>query len=153
SVASACLLLGSFCVGGMGVLWFGILVLVGVFGAAVGGGAAALTTVMEIPVDWFYAGGTLYLTAILMMSVVAFANLVGGGLGLLAAVRGLSGRAWGLRTAAVVHIIMALVFGLPGLFTMNPLALVWAAVLVLSIATLVTVPATPPRLPGLGTSQ
>ncbi len=140
SVASACLLVGSLCVGGMGMLWFGILVLVGVFGAALGTGAAAASTVLEFDTDLLYAGGTVYLAAVVLMSAVAFANLVGGAFGLFAAVRGLTGQPWGLRIAATVQIAMALVFGLPGLITMNPLALVWLVVLGLSVATLVVAP-------------
>jgi len=142
SMASTCLLLGSLCVGGMGVIWFVFLVigaLAGVAGAAGAGFAAAFAEV-EIPTELFYTGGALWIGAILLMSMVALANLFGGTIGLFSALRGFTGRPWGIRTAAMVHVVMALVFGLPGAITMNPLALVWVVVLVLAVATLVLLP-------------
>ncbi|MEN0060962.1 MAG: hypothetical protein AAGA48_02370 [Myxococcota bacterium] len=157
SVASLCLLCGSVLVGGMGLLWFVILLFGVVLGVAGLGGAALATTVMEveIPREVLMSGGGLYVLALAAMSVVASVNLVGGGFGLFAALRGLAGRVWGLRTAAMIQIGMALVFGLPGLITMNPLALIWAVVLILSVVALIVVPpdpgphTSPVTMPGL----
>lgn len=148
SVASACLLLGSFLVGGMGLLWFCILIVGLVVGAAGISGAAFATTVMDydLPNEVVMTGGGLYVGAIALMTVLATVNLIAGVFGLLTAFRGLTGRTWGVRTAAVVQIVMALVFGLPGAITMNPLALVWAAVLVFAIATLIVVPREAPPI-------
>jgi len=142
SVASTCLLVGSVCVGGMGLFWGVILALALVAGIAGGAGAAAFIAVggVEIPEEMLYTGGAFYITALTMMTLVTVANLFGGSVGLLSAIRGYAGRPWGMRGAAYVHIAMALVFGAPGALTMNPLALVWLVVLVMAIATLVTVP-------------
>ena len=153
SIASACLLIGSLCVGAMGLLWSGLLV-VGLVAGAAGLGGTALATALgvEIPPEVVATGNVLvwgYLGIMLMMALVATANLVGGGFGLFSAVRGFSGRTWGLRLAAGAHILMALVFGLPGAVTMNPMALVWAVVLVLGIVTLVAAPRAVTKGPAL----
>lgn len=142
SAASACLLVGSLLIGAMGLLWLALFAIGLVVGAGVGSAAVAGTVfdVVDIPSEVVWTGGSLYAGLMAIATVLSLLNLVGGGLGLFAAVRGFWGRTWGLRTAAVLQIAMALIFGLPGLITMNPLALVWAAVLALAIATLVVAP-------------
>lgn len=143
SVASVCLLVGSGLVTFMGLFW-GLVVLLGlaVGAASVGAGAVATTFFgYEMPVELLYTGGGLYVIGVVAITLLSSANLLSGGFGLFTAVRGIwTGRMWGLRAAAVVQILLALVFGVPGAITMNPLALVWAVVLVLAIATLVVIP-------------
>ena len=138
TAASVCLLLSSVLVGAMGLIWLVIFVV----GLAVGAGlgvVAAASAVFEIgvPIEMMWAGGGLW--AILMAAItgLSIVNLFSGAIGIVASIRGyLTGGTWGVRLAAGLQIAMALVFGLPGAITMNPLALIWLAVLVLAIATL-----------------